>query len=245
MAAQSNGLYAECILPLDEKAIRVLYLELGDESDEIRAHLQLLSLDTDLPPQYECVSYVWGDPSFTKRAIINEQYIQITKNLYDALYHIRSKIKTMVIWADAICSDSDVDEKSRQVAMMAEIYRQCSKVHIWLGLPEPGSLIGDPFEFLDHFVRGKHFYDFPACDNILNDFLQVVKSPWWTRAWTVQECLLPKETVVMFRTWTVTWDYILRAGHMKNSHGDGPTKCCVEANTVFNPHQLDTINGWL
>ena len=114
-----------------------------------------------------------------------------------------------------------MDEKSQQVAIMAEIYRQCSKVHIWLGQPEPGNLVGDPFEFLDHFIQGKHFFDFPgfnrdrstgrwawreneACNNLLNDFLQIVKSPWWTRAWAIQEYLLLKKNVVMFGTWTVT-----------------------------------------
>lgn len=100
---------------------------------------------------------------------------------------------------------------------MVEIYRQCSKVHIWLELPEPGSLTRNPFEFLEFFVKGRHFYDFPgfyrdditgswtrkenkASNNILNDFLQVVNSPRWARAWTVQECILPKDSVVMFGT---------------------------------------------
>ena len=75
--------------------------------------------------------------------------------------------------------------------------------------------------------------------------LQTVASPWWTRAWTVPECLLPKDTVIMFGTRTVTWDYILRANGMKNSNGDGATKCCVESIKVFNPHQLDLINDWM
>lgn len=263
MIVNSDNIYAECILPLNTTTIRVLHLKPGDESDQIQGSLRLLDLDTEPPPQYECISYVWGDPESTKSTIINEKYVTVTRNLYDALRHIRSKTKTVIIWADAICiNQSDVDEKSRQVASMVEIYRQCLKVHIWLGLPEPGSLTGNPFEFLEHFVKGRHFYDFPgfdrdnstgrwtwkeneACNNILNDFLQVVKSPWWTRAWTVQECLLPKDSLVMFGTWTVTWDYMLKANYMKNSHGDGPTQCCKEAVDGFNPHQLSSINEWM
>jgi hypothetical protein len=209
------------------------------------------------------VSYVWGDPKTTKLAIINTRCVTITKNLYDVLRHIRSKTDTVITWADAICIDqSDNREKSSQVALMTEIYRQCSKVLIWLGLPEPGSLTGNPFEFLEHFVAGKHFYDFPgfardkptglwtwkeheACDNMLDDFLQIVNSPWWTRAWTVQECLLPRHSLIMFGTWTVTWDYMLKAHFMKNSHGDGPVQCCKESVDVFNPRQLFAINEWM
>jgi hypothetical protein len=264
MVLDSDCIYAECILPLDTTMmIRVLHLNPGDENDQIRGSLRLLDLDTEPPAQYDCISYVWGDSGSTRLAIVNEKYITITRSLYDALRHIRSKTKTMIIWADAICIDqSDIDEKTRQVALMAEVYRRCSKVYIWLGSPEAGSLTGNPFEFLEHFIKGRHVYDFPgfdrdqltkcwtwkdnqACNNILNDFLHVVKSPWWTRAWTVQECLLPKDSLVMFGTWTVTWAYMLKAGQIKNSHGDGPTQCCKEAVNAFHPHQLFLIDEWM
>jgi Heterokaryon incompatibility protein (HET) len=264
MSEDSGSPYKECILPLNNTTtIRVLHLKPGDKNDQIEGSLRRLDLYTEPPPQYNCVSYVWGDPKTTKLAIINTRCVTITKNLYDVLRHIRSKTDTVIIWADAICIDqSDNREKSSQVALMTEIYRQCSKVLIWLGLPEPGSLTGNPFEFLEHFVAGKHFYDFPgfardkptglwtwkeheACDNMLDDFLQVVNSPWWTRAWTVQECLLPRHSLIMFGTWTVTWDYMLKAHFMKNSHGDGPVQCCKESVDVFNPRQLFAINEWM
>ena len=263
MAVDSDDLYTACTLSLDTKTIRVLHLKPGDESDQIQGSLRHLELDAEPPPQYECLSYVWGNPEPVRSATINEQYVVIQKNLYDALRYIRSKTKTVIVWADAICiNQSDVDEKSYQVAMMAEIYRQCSKVHIWLGMPEPGSLTGNPFEFLEHFVSGRHYYDLPgfrrdgltghwtwkenqACSNILNDFLQVVESPWWTRAWTVQECLLPRDNIVIFGTWTIKWDYILKAEYMKNSHIDGPGQCCEGAVDIFSAHQLSSIDEWM
>ena len=257
-----NKVFAQCVLPLDANTIRVLHLEHGDQSDQVKGTLQLVETDIE-PPQYDCVSYVWGPPESIKSAIVNGETVMIPKNLHDVLRHIRFKTKTAILWADAICiNQSDLVEKSHQVASMAEIYRRCNKVHIWLGSPEPGSLTGNPFEFLEHFVTGRHFYDLPgfyrdestglwmwreneACSNILNDFLQVVKSPWWTRAWTVQECLLPRETLVRFGTWTVKWDFMLKAEFMKNSHGDGPAQCCGEAANSFNPYQLPLINEWM
>ena len=219
--------------------------------------MRLLELNTKPTPQYECVSHIWGDRESTKSAIINEIHFTITKNPYDVLRYIRSKTKTIIIWADVICiNQSDTYEKSRQAAFMAEIYRRCSKVHIWLGLT------GNPFEFLWHFGKGRNFYEFPgfdrdnstgrwtweenkACSNILDDFLQVVKSPWWTRAWTVQECLLPKDSVIMFGTWAMSWDDMFKAEYMKNSHRDSLTRCCGEAVSAFTLHQLSSINEWL
>lgn len=193
MVADSDNLYTARSLPLGTRTIRVFHMNPGDESDQIRGSLRHLDLDTQPPPQYECVSYVWGNPELAKSATIDQKSVIIQKNLCDALRYIRSKTKTVIVWADAICiNQSDVHEKSYQVALMAEIYRQCSKVHIWLGLPEPGSLTGNPFEFLEHFVKGRHYYDFPsfhrdnptgrwiwkgneACSNILRIFLRLSK----------------------------------------------------------------------
>ena len=262
MTTHSTDIYAEYILPLDKETIRVLVLKPGDESDRITAQLLLLDLGSDTIPQYECLSYAWGDPTLVQPAVINKQCIQITVNLDNALRYIRSKNKEVIIWADAICiNQSSIDEKEQQVAFMAEIYRRCSKVYIWLGVPQPGSLTGDPFRFLEHFNQGKHFHDFPgfaldqstekwtwkrneACDSILNDMLQVVASPWWTRAWTVPECLLPRNTMIMFGSWTTTWDFILEANNKKTAHVDDATECCVESIKVFNAPQLGLINDW-
>ena len=263
MAETSDDVYAECILPLDTITIRVLDLLPGDESAHLRGSLRLLHLNSDPSPHYDCVSYVWGNPQYTRSAIINKRPVMITRNLHDSLRQIRSKTKTITIWADALCiNQADLDEKSRQVGLMVEIYRQCSKVHIWLGMPRSGSLKGNPFGFLEHWVSGRHFYELPgfyrdlvtglwrwkeneACTNMLTDFLQVVNSEWWTRAWTVQECLLPKDSSIMFGAWKVTWDHMLKAENMKNSHGNGPAQCCGEAVSAFNPHQMTSINEWM
>ena len=263
MTSDSNTIYAECILPYDTTTIRVLHLNPGERDDQIEGSLKLLDLGTEPPPQYDCISYVWGNLGSTRSAIVNQKDVAITGSLHEVLRHLRSKSKALTVWADALCiNQTDVDEKTRQVALMAEIYRRCSKVYIWLGLPEAGSLTGNPFQFLERFVKGRHIYEFPgfhrdvstgcwrwevneACNNILNDFLHVVRSPWWTRAWTVQECLLPDNTLIMFGTWTITWPDLVNAKQIKNNHSDGETHCCKEAVNVFHPHQLFLIEEWM
>lgn len=76
---------------------------------------------------------------------------------------------------------------------------------------------------------------------MLNDFLQVVRSPWWSRARAVQECLLPKISLVIFGSWRVTWAYMVEAHQMKNNHGD-VVGCCAEAVIAFNTPQIHQIN---
>lgn len=160
-----NDIYADCSLPLDKSktTIRALDLEPGDDNGPIRGTLRILDIDTDPTPQYQCISYVWGDDKLSRSAIINDKEITIGEILYNALCHIRSKTKKLTVWADAICiNQSDVEERSHQVALMVKIYRECSKVFIWLELPQPGSLTGDPFHYLAFWVRGGHFYEFPG-----------------------------------------------------------------------------------
>lgn len=60
MAVDSNDLYTACTLSLDAKTIRVLHMKPGDESDQIQGSLRYLELDTEPPPQYECVWYGRG-----------------------------------------------------------------------------------------------------------------------------------------------------------------------------------------
>lgn len=263
MTGDADDLYANCVLPLDTTTIRVLDLMPGYGGDQIQGSLRLLQIDTDPSPQYDCVSYVWGDRESAEHAIINQRAVKITHNLSNCLRQIRSKVRTTPIWADAICINQlDLDEKSRQVALMVKVFRKCSKVHIWLGTPEAGALTGNPFKFLEHWVTGRHFYDLPGFyrdpatglwswrknevfDNLLDDFLQVAGSEWFTRAWTVQECLLPEDKVINFGAWTVTWEFMLKAEAMKNSHVDNPAQCCKQALSVFSPRQLPAINEWM
>jgi len=43
-----------------------------------------------------------------------------------------------MLWVDAVCIDqSDVEEKSHQVALMPEIYFTATKVLCWLGTSTP------------------------------------------------------------------------------------------------------------
>ena len=123
---------------LPDQHVRLLALHPGQFESEICLSLACVLLNIDRPPSYHALSYVWGDTDRTKCVNIvpgEEQYIQrITDNLYTALKYLRSTEQVRTLWIDAICiHQENVEERSAQVARMADIYRSASKVIIWLG----------------------------------------------------------------------------------------------------------------
>lgn len=69
--------------------------------------------------------------------------MEVGVNLHLALHQLRNETSSRVIWADAVCiNQSDVEERSEQVALMGEIFRRAYQVVVWLG-PEPTSHKGN------------------------------------------------------------------------------------------------------
>ncbi|KAF1978950.1 hypothetical protein BU23DRAFT_438104, partial [Bimuria novae-zelandiae CBS 107.79] len=83
--------------------------------------------------RYVALSYEWNDPTFTD----DDPNMQVTPNLLDALVYFRSTLpfrEAGVFWVDALCiNQSDVVERSAQVKMMGDIYRNAHRVICWLG----------------------------------------------------------------------------------------------------------------
>lgn len=95
----------------------------GDWIDPVHCNIRTVSLDDNL--EYEALSYVWGDNTISRPILLNEQIIQATSNLSNALQHLRKPDETLTLWIDAICiNQQDVDEKSHQVGMMGDLYKK-------------------------------------------------------------------------------------------------------------------------
>jgi hypothetical protein len=92
----------------DSQAIRLLTLLPGDFNTKLRATLHAEPLIEDNIPVFEALSYAWGSNNLTRRIFLgpDEQYtLAVTRNLANALRHLRSKIEPRVLWIDAICVD--------------------------------------------------------------------------------------------------------------------------------------------
>jgi hypothetical protein len=79
-------IYSSCILPADSRQCRVLNLLPGPFDAHVRVEMRVMNLDDWEFEQYQCLSYVWGDPSITTPILVNNRQVQVTTNLRDALF---------------------------------------------------------------------------------------------------------------------------------------------------------------
>ena len=101
-------------------------------SDPLHCELEHARLDQH--PQYEALSYVWGDPTVKEPIYLGKIQFSITQNLHAALLRLRSEQKGLRLWIDAICiNQCDITERNIQVSLMGDIFRAASGVTVWLG----------------------------------------------------------------------------------------------------------------
>ncbi|OTA63690.1 hypothetical protein K449DRAFT_433002 [Hypoxylon sp. EC38] len=87
---------------------------------------------------FYALSYVWGDATQKVTIMVEGQPFHVTENLYEALYQFRQRPDDIghpkdYFWVDAICiNQEDLDEKSRQVPRLMDIYHT-GLVVVWLG----------------------------------------------------------------------------------------------------------------
>jgi hypothetical protein len=118
---------------LEDGEIRLLRLHPAAKAEEpLRGELSNSRLTPET--QYEAISYVWGEPVFAHSLHLGDTSLQITKNLSDALRRFRKPDKERVLWIDGVCiNQEDLEEKSRQIPLMGNIYRYAHAVLAWLG----------------------------------------------------------------------------------------------------------------
>lgn len=199
----SNVLYNR--LPSNERRIRLLTITPNlDQSASLECGLDEFDLDAG-STRYDALSYCWGDPRITAPVLINGHNKLVTANLDISLRQLRSNAypKPIVIWADALCiNQGDVEERGRQVQLMAEIYAKASTVHAWLGTGN--ALEREGLKLIERWSRcpclgtkrttrchivGPPLYTSPTTQFIrdLHALASVCQSPYWGRLWMVQE----------------------------------------------------------
>lgn len=116
----------------ERREIRLCALHRGSLDDPLICTLKTVSLDDN--PEYESLSYVWGEPIFNKEIEVNKDTTMLTTSLHTALRYLRKPHESRMMWADGICiNQNDVNERSSQVGMMCEIYGDAKHLQIWLG----------------------------------------------------------------------------------------------------------------
>ncbi|KAF8850570.1 hypothetical protein BDZ45DRAFT_696624 [Acephala macrosclerotiorum] len=138
----------------DREHTRLLELLPGNDDEQITCLLAEAPIDD--PPRYSALSYTWGTTPRTKTVLVNDQNFLVTNNLWVALWHLRLPDRKRIIWIDAICIDqSNIEERSRVVLRMKDIYERADEIIAWLG-PEgsEGTLALSCIErVFDHYNR--------------------------------------------------------------------------------------------
>ncbi|XXH00562.1 hypothetical protein Hte_006910 [Hypoxylon texense] len=147
---------------------------------------------------YDAVSYTWGEPDFSEELIVDPSFrVRITPNLRDALRRFRLPNKARRLWVDAICIDQgDEDEKSQQIPLMSQIYRSASSVCVWLGDDSKGARI---LAAIKASTRTIQLYGRTGrwhSSDMLMLIMELVKLPWFSRRWIVQEVVLNADVLL-------------------------------------------------
>ncbi|KAK3706288.1 hypothetical protein LTR37_012803 [Vermiconidia calcicola] len=123
--------------------------------DLIVADMTVFNLE-DAPP-YGAISYTWGSPERSMSIEINGKMTHVSVGCWYALFQVRYRCRDDFdwsyapedFWIDALCIDqSNLDEKSHQVALMTEIYSRAERVLACTGY---GDLL---FDFFDSLSQG-------------------------------------------------------------------------------------------
>jgi hypothetical protein len=217
------------------------HMEISQPHNKERRYVQLSSqlrlfgrsLIASGPLQYEALSYVWGEPVYSRSIRCSKGRIALTPNLEEALLHIRFPDRRRVIWADAICvNQSDLQERSQQVRLMGDIYRNAEKVLIWLGPDYAHVTARQTFNALRELIRPPHLTG--DDQKIQHHMEEVAKSKWFTRLWVVQELLLARRAVALWGNEELDFIY-LRAPWNKwfDKPGHDFPRWCVSRRWTF------------
>jgi hypothetical protein len=118
----------------ERQNIRLLRLLPAKAEDEIRCELLEYRLQTSAGSSYEALSYVWGSPDVPRCIYIGDEHLDVTPNLYAALFRLRHTDFPRTLWIDAICiNQENGEEKGHQIRIMARVYGEAIRVLVWLG----------------------------------------------------------------------------------------------------------------
>lgn len=165
--------------------------------------------------KYEALSYTWGSEGHGDFIYSGTSRLSVRTNLASALRHLRYEDRERTMWIDAVCiNQNDNEERSKQVARMADIFEFANRVIVWLGPEAEDSRVAiDNLRYLGNQVEpiSLGLVDFlPAPGAQEKDFWMANAPPfmspsvwvalerllsrgWFYRHWVVQEICLARE----------------------------------------------------
>lgn len=177
----------------------------------------LVEVTVDSHPDYEAISYVWGNPENQAVLRVEDAELKVTVNLELALRYLRLSHEPRTLWVDAICIDqNNIDERNWQVQLMKNIYSSCVRDLIWLGTAQEdteiaiASLAHMESLNLRRWTGTKDFDNRIALRELGIDDAEPIESiiarpRLWERVWVMQEIACCSEAMLVIGHFSMPW----------------------------------------
>lgn len=144
--------------------IRLVELRAGDTHASVEICRHIVPFNNKV--KYDALSHVVGQPNSS--ASVNERLgsrlskLPVSQDLESALRQLRYPDQDRMMWIDALSINQDnVDEKSREIQRMGQIFERAQNVCIWMGSH------GDNSELAMNFID--EVADLQAIDFLVRD----------------------------------------------------------------------------
>lgn len=215
------------------REIRILHVRgNANKEDILDCTLETVSLHSEPKPQYEAISYCWGELQGSSQMRVNGVIVDAPASAIRALRRFRPEAGSRALWIDAICiNQADLIERAEQVSRMEHVYRNTSTCLIWLGESRANSaLILKSIRFISETLFPQLF---PRDDGmtVARDVVYNPLNPsdlfeegitaqgliiffelsWFSRLWVLQEATLPTKALCHWGDYQIPWRHVSRA----------------------------------
>lgn len=172
---------------------------------------------------YSALSYTWGDTSQRPRIEIDGRHFHVTKNLEQALRHLRLQRTNVRLWVDSLCiNQDDIEERNLHVSQMRQIYDAAMQTNIFLGEATEGSdtllssIQSAAASISGATTRGAVVRALVEAFGVGKLELQkeafnMLWRPYWTRIWIFQEIVVSANPWVQCGSISVPWETFCQA----------------------------------
>ncbi|EFQ34272.1 heterokaryon incompatibility protein [Colletotrichum graminicola] len=219
-------------------AFRLVKVQPGERGAPITVHLLTSSLHRC--PQYEALSYAWGDSkqteiinvvAFASRGNTSSMTpLSVTRSCAAALRRLRLPTKQRMLWIDAICIDqSAVPERNHQSGLMPRTYSKASSVVVYLGESSEAENSDDAMDWLG---ESQEYLLASAFQTVPGSIPSLLRWPWFERTWVLQEIQRASRATVVFGTREVSWEAFDELRYMvdNDSRAEPPPYAVTQAN---------------
>jgi hypothetical protein len=185
-----------------------------DREEPVLCRLQSTRIENQ--PEFEALSYVWGNKNSEQNVHVNGFEQPITQNLVNILATLRAQEQgqTPWLWVDALCINMmNLKERNHQITLMKHIYTSAKEVILCMDDEEKEDKEG--IQLLMRVGAA----DFSP-DRLYRDTLtiaemtgveKIFRRKFWHRAWTVQEFVLARHGTMLAGSYSIPIGVIEKA----------------------------------